>query len=120
MLSSMQTGSEANCTKPICCRNFADQTGPVEVAAGPLGSHGCDTPGTLSQSMLKAVAAENTRFSIFTGDVVEGKIDTCLLLLFLENILHMIFSSGSLAGQSDVSVISFRRLSSYIQSYTRV
>jgi hypothetical protein len=78
----MQPGSEVNCTKPICCRNFADQTGPVEVAAGPLGSHGCDTPGTLSQSMLKAVAAENTRFSIFTGDVVEGKIDTCLLPLF--------------------------------------
>ncbi|KAF8195992.1 Metallo-dependent phosphatase-like protein [Pholiota molesta] len=67
-------GSEVNCTKPICCRNFADQTGPVAVAAGPLGSPGCDTPGTLSQSMLKAVAAENTRFSIFTGDVVEAAV----------------------------------------------
>lgn len=70
--------------------------------------------------MLKAVAAENTRFSIFTGDVVEGKIDTCILFLFLENISRMIFPSGSLAGQSDVSVISSRRLSFYIKHYTRV
>ncbi|KAF9479793.1 sphingomyelin phosphodiesterase [Pholiota conissans] len=71
---SYTVGSEVNCTKPICCRNFADQSGPVEVPAGAVGSHGCDTSTALSQSMLKAVAAENTRFSIFTGDVVEAAV----------------------------------------------
>ncbi|CAA7268233.1 unnamed protein product [Cyclocybe aegerita] len=68
---SYTTGSEANCTKPICCRRFPDQTGSVHVAAGPLGSHGCDAPASLAQSMLLAIAGENTKFSIFTGDVVE-------------------------------------------------
>ncbi|KJA25536.1 hypothetical protein HYPSUDRAFT_405070 [Hypholoma sublateritium FD-334 SS-4] len=71
---SYTPGSEANCTKPICCRKFADQTGAVSVSAGPIGSHGCDTTGALSQSMLKTVSAQNTLFSIFTGDVVEASV----------------------------------------------
>ncbi len=75
MFSSIQPGSEANCTKPICCRKFADQSGAVSVSAGSIGSHGCDTSGTLSQSMLKTVSTQNTLFSIFTGDVVEGEVD---------------------------------------------
>ncbi|KDR79984.1 hypothetical protein GALMADRAFT_242166 [Galerina marginata CBS 339.88] len=67
-------GSDANCTKPICCRNYADHEGPIEVPAGPLGSLQCDTPTTLVQSMLRAVSAANTKFSIFTGDVVEAAV----------------------------------------------
>jgi len=73
-MAFVQVGSDANCTKPICCRNFADHTGPVGVPAGPLGSRGCDTPTSLVQSMLQAVSSKNTQFSIFTGDVVEGKV----------------------------------------------
>ncbi|PPQ81932.1 hypothetical protein CVT25_013780 [Psilocybe cyanescens] len=67
-------GSDSNCTKPICCRNFADQTGPVQVPAGPSGSLNCDTPTTLVQSMLRSVATQNAQFSIFTGDVVEAAV----------------------------------------------
>jgi sphingomyelin phosphodiesterase len=68
------TGSEANCTKPICCRNFADQTGPVTVPAGPNGNSACDSPVSLADSMLSAAQqfGSSSRFSVFTGDVVEG------------------------------------------------
>ncbi|KAF9542904.1 sphingomyelin phosphodiesterase [Agrocybe pediades] len=71
---SYTVGADANCTKPICCRNFADQAGPVEVPAGPSGSANCDTPTTLVQSMLRAVASQGTQFNIFTGDVVEAAV----------------------------------------------
>lgn len=37
-----------------------------------MGSHGCDTPTTLADSMFQSVKEQNSRFSIFTGDVVEG------------------------------------------------
>ena len=67
-----QAGSESNCTKPICCRNYTDHVGPAQIAAGPIGHHGCDTPTSLAYSMLQAVKEQNTKFSIFTGDVVEG------------------------------------------------
>jgi len=70
-----KTGSEANCTKPICCRNYTDNTAPASVPAGPDGNHKCDSPVTLADSMLGAIEqfAPNNLFSIFTGDVVEGK-----------------------------------------------
>ncbi|KAF9467960.1 sphingomyelin phosphodiesterase [Collybia nuda] len=66
-------GSDVNCTKPICCRNYADHTGPPSVAAGPMGAHNCDTSPSLAQSMLRAISANNA-FSIFTGDVVEAAV----------------------------------------------
>ncbi|ESK95693.1 sphingomyelin phosphodiesterase [Moniliophthora roreri MCA 2997] len=66
-------GSEANCTKPLCCRNFADQIGqPISVPAPPNGNAKCDTPVSLADSMLEAIDALNPKFLIFTGDVVEG------------------------------------------------
>ncbi|KAI0261261.1 acid sphingomyelinase [Gloeopeniophorella convolvens] len=48
-------GSDASCTKPICCRNFADEKSPV-----------------LAQSMLGAISqlAGHARFAVLTGDVV--------------------------------------------------
>ncbi|KAF5311082.1 hypothetical protein D9619_007799 [Psilocybe cf. subviscida] len=67
-------GSEANCTKPICCRKFADQTGPVQVPAGTVGSLHCDTTTALTQSMLNAAKSQSPKFSIFTGDVVEAAV----------------------------------------------
>jgi len=57
--------AESNCTKPICCRKYADQTGSVKSSAGPMGSRGCDTPPSLAHSMMQAVKNQNTRFSIF-------------------------------------------------------
>lgn len=67
------TGSETNCTKPICCRNYADQKGPIAVAAAPMGEYKCDTPAGLAQNLLRSISAEN-RFSIFTGDVIEASL----------------------------------------------
>ncbi|KAF8888534.1 Metallo-dependent phosphatase-like protein [Infundibulicybe gibba] len=65
-------GSEANCTKSICCRNFADEAGkPITVPAGPNGNIKCDSPVSLANSMLEAIDALSPKFSIFTGDVVE-------------------------------------------------
>ncbi|RDB27900.1 putative sphingomyelin phosphodiesterase asm-3 [Hypsizygus marmoreus] len=68
-------GSDVNCTKPICCRNYADDTAPPNKPAGPFGEHLCDTPTTLVQSMLQSIAANpNNAFSIFTGDLVEASV----------------------------------------------
>ncbi|KAF8478320.1 sphingomyelin phosphodiesterase [Gautieria morchelliformis] len=67
-------GADANCTKPICCRNFADHTGPITEPARPFGNHKCDSPADLATSLLDAMnqIASQSRFSIFTGDVIEG------------------------------------------------
>ncbi|EJD50479.1 sphingomyelin phosphodiesterase [Auricularia subglabra TFB-10046 SS5] len=68
-------GAEANCTKPICCRNFADSgNAPPKVPAGPFGDSACDAPVGLADAMLKAVKKLNPDFAIFTGDVVEHDI----------------------------------------------
>ncbi|KAJ7198282.1 sphingomyelin phosphodiesterase [Mycena pura] len=65
-------GSEANCTKPLCCRDFAGPpTTPPTVPAGPNGNSHCDSPVPLADSMLEAVERLKPAFSIFTGDVVE-------------------------------------------------
>ncbi|KAF8591353.1 sphingomyelin phosphodiesterase [Ramaria rubella] len=66
-------GSDANCTKGICCRNFADHVGPVLEPAGPFGNLHCDTPPDLGDSMLDAINqfGSQAKFSILTGDVVE-------------------------------------------------
>ncbi|XP_006463350.1 hypothetical protein AGABI2DRAFT_194192 [Agaricus bisporus var. bisporus H97] len=68
-------GAEVQCTKPICCRNWADAAGePIKEAAGPIGSHSCDTSTSLIQSMLHAASIQENSFSIFTGDVIEADI----------------------------------------------
>lgn len=69
-------GSEANCTKLICCRKFADQVNETTTEpAGPNGNSKCDSPVTLADSMLEAAQhfGAHAKFSIFTGDVVEGE-----------------------------------------------
>ncbi|KAF9269665.1 sphingomyelin phosphodiesterase [Marasmius fiardii PR-910] len=66
-------GSEANCTKTLCCRIFPDDDGsPISVPAPPNGNSKCDSPVSLADSMLEAVNAINPKFIIFTGDVVDG------------------------------------------------
>ncbi|KAF9078780.1 Metallo-dependent phosphatase-like protein [Rhodocollybia butyracea] len=67
-------GSEANCSKPLCCREFGDQPEPTKDPAGPLGNHACDTPHPLVKSIVKAIDATNTSFSLFTGDIVDGAV----------------------------------------------
>ncbi|KAF8205435.1 sphingomyelin phosphodiesterase [Mycena galopus ATCC 62051] len=66
-------GSDADCKKPICCRNFADEAVPPKEPAGPFGNPNCDSPWVLAQSMLKEISAYHT-WSIFTGDVVEAAV----------------------------------------------
>ncbi|KAG7095381.1 hypothetical protein E1B28_006138 [Marasmius oreades] len=64
-------GSEANCTKPLCCRASSDDS-PISDPAQPNGNMRCDSPISLADSMLEAVNAINPKFVIFTGDVVDG------------------------------------------------
>lgn len=67
-------GAEANCTKPICCRNYADQVGkPISIAAGPVGHQKCDTSPSLAHSLFDAISANN-KFAIFTGDMIEAAV----------------------------------------------
>ncbi|KAJ7635024.1 sphingomyelin phosphodiesterase [Roridomyces roridus] len=66
-------GSDANCKKPICCRNFADEQMPPSEPAGPFGNRNCDSPAGLAKSMLEQIAGHHT-WSIFTGDVVEAAV----------------------------------------------
>ncbi|KAJ3546351.1 hypothetical protein NMY22_g2088 [Coprinellus aureogranulatus] len=67
-------GAEAECTKPICCRHYADQQGsPVTKAAGSMGMRNCDTPTTLVHDFLNQIGSKN-KFSIFTGDLVEAAV----------------------------------------------
>ncbi|KAF8591354.1 sphingomyelin phosphodiesterase [Ramaria rubella] len=67
-------GADANCTKNICCRNYADHVGPITEPAQPFGNSHCDSPGDLAGSLLDAMneIGSQARFSIFTGDVIEG------------------------------------------------
>ncbi|KAJ7767552.1 sphingomyelin phosphodiesterase [Mycena olivaceomarginata] len=67
-------GAEANCTKSICCRDFADSPETPTVPALPNGNSHCDSPVSLADSMLEEIERLNPAFSIFTGDVVEGAV----------------------------------------------
>jgi len=54
---SYETGSNFNCTKPICCRPYTtdDEPGTTDFPAGPFGNHKCDTPESLHKSMYTAI-----------------------------------------------------------------
>ncbi|PBK67541.1 sphingomyelin phosphodiesterase [Armillaria solidipes] len=72
---SYTVGADANCTKPICCRNYTDSAGDViERPAGTYGEYGCDTPATLIHSLISQIAGSGSEFTIFTGDVVEAAV----------------------------------------------
>ncbi|KAF7325782.1 Sphingomyelin phosphodiesterase [Mycena kentingensis (nom. inval.)] len=68
-----EAGTDADCKKPICCRNFADQAKPPRDPAKPFGNRNCDSPVGLAKSLLKQISAFHT-WSIFTGDVVEAAV----------------------------------------------
>ncbi|CCM06931.1 uncharacterized protein FIBRA_09243 [Fibroporia radiculosa] len=69
-------GAEANCTKPICCRDYDGRPKHVNAPALPLGNRHCDTPTKLVDSMLQAVErfGADARFSLFTGDVIDHAV----------------------------------------------
>ncbi|BGP20186.1 hypothetical protein JCM10213v2_008321 [Rhodosporidiobolus nylandii] len=71
-------GTEANCTKVICCRNYdAGSTGPDVVNPASLfGEPKCDAPPSLLQTMFDAVElyAPDRSFTIFTGDAVDDAV----------------------------------------------
>lgn len=66
-------GAEADCTKPICCRADSSNTTVHTEPAGPFGNPKCDSPVPLAESMITQIS-RNNKFSIFTGDVVEGSV----------------------------------------------
>ncbi|OTA67733.1 putative acid sphingomyelinase [Hypoxylon sp. EC38] len=68
-------GADANCSKPICCRQYSNG-GNVEFPAGPNGEHTCDAPVSLEESMYTAIreAVPDAAFSIFTGDIVDHAV----------------------------------------------
>ncbi|EQB48716.1 calcineurin-like phosphoesterase [Colletotrichum gloeosporioides Cg-14] len=70
------TGSNANCSKPMCCRPYtpADEPGNNDFPAGPFGDHNCGAPLSLEQSMYAAINALSPDFALFTGDIVDHAI----------------------------------------------
>lgn len=75
---SYETGSNWNCTKPICCRTYdaADAPGNTTTPCGTYGNTKCDAPLSLEESMFASIAALDPApaFSIYTGDVVAHDI----------------------------------------------
>ncbi|KAJ5109076.1 hypothetical protein N7456_005751 [Penicillium angulare] len=73
-----EEGASYNCTKNICCRPYTaeDAPGNTSYPAGPYGSHYCDAPLALEESMYEAIqdSFPDAAFTIFTGDVVEGAV----------------------------------------------
>ncbi|AEO67682.1 uncharacterized protein THITE_2116556 [Thermothielavioides terrestris NRRL 8126] len=73
-----EAGSNYNCTKPICCRPYADSDAPGKTSfpAGPNGEHTCDAPISLEESMYAAIrsVAPDAAFALFTGDIVDHAI----------------------------------------------
>ncbi|KAI1131184.1 Metallo-dependent phosphatase-like protein [Nemania abortiva] len=71
-------GADANCTKFICCRHYADGPAPGDAVqpARPNGEHTCDSPLRLEQSMYEAMhrLVPDAAFSIFTGDIVDHAV----------------------------------------------
>lgn len=71
-----ETGSNFDCSKPICCRAWEDEDAPgvTKNPCGPFGNTMCDPPKRLQDSMHAAIAEINPAFSVYTGDVVAHDI----------------------------------------------
>jgi sphingomyelin phosphodiesterase len=74
---SYTVGASTNCTEEICCYPYTADMAPnvTDYPAGPWGDHACDSPLRLSESMYQAIneIASDAQFTIFTGDLVEGR-----------------------------------------------
>lgn len=73
---SYETGSNYDCSKPICCRVYTEEDAPGNTSSpcGPFGNPKCDPPLRLEESMVEAIEELNPAFSIYTGDVVAHDI----------------------------------------------
>lgn len=73
-----ETGSNYNCTKPICCRSYSEEDAPGNNSypAGPNGNHLCDVPKSLEESLYGAIKnlVPDAAFALFTGDIPEHAI----------------------------------------------
>ncbi|KAH6611405.1 sphingomyelin phosphodiesterase [Trichoderma cornu-damae] len=73
-----ESGSSANCSKPICCRPYtdADEPGSSTSPAGPNGDHKCDSPVSLEVSMYQAIKdiVPDAALALFTGDIVDHAV----------------------------------------------
>ncbi|KAI1462421.1 sphingomyelin phosphodiesterase [Annulohypoxylon moriforme] len=69
-------GADANCSKPICCRETISGESPGFIPANPFGEHTCDAPARLEESMYAAIndIAPDAAFAIFTGDIVDHAV----------------------------------------------
>ncbi|KAI2608545.1 sphingomyelin phosphodiesterase [Hypoxylon fragiforme] len=72
-------GATANCSKPICCREYTTPSPPAETPivspARFYGEHTCDTPVSLEESMYAAInSLVPSSFAIFTGDIVDHAV----------------------------------------------
>lgn len=87
------TGSEANCTAYLCCReNVWNAVSPNQVVllAPPYGSFLCDTPLSLMLAAMEAIPAltqttgTGFNFSVFTGDLTAHDPDNQYSRAFVE------------------------------------
>ncbi|PPR01518.1 hypothetical protein CVT24_001888 [Panaeolus cyanescens] len=69
-----EVGADATCSKPLCCRSYADDTSSIENPAGPHGMFHCDTPTALLRKLLANANSIKSKFNIFTGDVADAAI----------------------------------------------
>jgi sphingomyelin phosphodiesterase len=92
--SRYDIGSEANCTKSLCCRPYSANAGlgtvssNASVPASRFGSLFCDAPADLAISVFSEmpnfVNMTDISFSIFTGDIVSHDNDDQLSLSYVE------------------------------------
>lgn len=74
---SYTVGANSNCTEDICCYIYTTEDAPnaTDSPAGPWGNHNCDSPLNLEESLYAAIqsVAADAEFTLFTGDLVEGR-----------------------------------------------
>ncbi|KAF9887833.1 Sphingomyelin phosphodiesterase [Aspergillus nanangensis] len=65
-------GSNAHCSKPICCRSYTPEDAPGNTSSpcGLWGDAHCDPPVRLEDNMMAAIREQDPAFAIFTGDIV--------------------------------------------------
>ncbi|KIJ63465.1 hypothetical protein HYDPIDRAFT_188300 [Hydnomerulius pinastri MD-312] len=95
------TGSEANCSAYMCCRDNvynADSPDQIVLPASRYGAYYCDTPLSLMVSAMEAVApltgTEETGFdfSIFTGDLTAHDNDNQYSRAYVEYAEVMVYN----------------------------
>lgn len=70
-------GSEAQCSKPLCCQGFnSTSSNATTRAASTWGDYNCDQPLKLGEDLLKTLpsVAGPIDFAIFTGDIPSHKV----------------------------------------------